>query len=252
VPKKPLDPKAKAKRQKVIAGVGGVVLLGLLAFQIPRTMKLLHQGQTSQQSTPTTTTAAPAPGTTVPLAPPSLGGGTSGSAPAAPAGTPSAEGLVDSDMPPQPAAGQLVSFGRFQSKDPFAPQVDASCSGASCAGSSGSSSTVPTTSPRVAPQPAPTPARPGTSGSSTGAAQLTAARISLNGVAETVAVGQAFPQSDPLFRLVSLTRTTAKIAIAGGSYEDGRPAVTLKKGKPVTLMNTADGARYQLLLISIS
>jgi hypothetical protein len=67
-----------------------------------------------------------------------------------------------------------------------------------------------------------------------------------------VAVGQAFPQSDPLFRLVSLTRRTAKIAIAGGSYEDGRPTVTLKKGKPVTLMNTADGARYQLLLISIS
>ena len=38
---KRLDPKAKAKRDKVIAGVGGVLLLGVLAFAIPMTMKQL-------------------------------------------------------------------------------------------------------------------------------------------------------------------------------------------------------------------
>ena len=41
--KKKFDPKAKAKRQKMIAAVGGVLLLGLLAFQVPRTMKMLKQ-----------------------------------------------------------------------------------------------------------------------------------------------------------------------------------------------------------------
>ena len=35
---KKLDLKAKAKRDKIIAAVGGVVLLGVLAFAIPMTM----------------------------------------------------------------------------------------------------------------------------------------------------------------------------------------------------------------------
>jgi hypothetical protein len=42
MPKK-VDLKAKEKKQKIIAGVGAVVLLGLLAFQAPRTMKMLNQ-----------------------------------------------------------------------------------------------------------------------------------------------------------------------------------------------------------------
>ena len=40
---KKVDPvKAKAKRQKIIAIVGAVILLGLLAFQVPRVMKQLR------------------------------------------------------------------------------------------------------------------------------------------------------------------------------------------------------------------
>jgi hypothetical protein len=53
-----------------------------------------------------------------------------------------------------------------------------------------------------------------------------------------------------VFILVSLTRTAAKIGIAGGSYETGAATVTLTQGKSVTLMNTADGTRYVLRLIS--
>ena len=33
------DPKAKSKKQKIILAVGGVILLGLLAFQLPKLMK---------------------------------------------------------------------------------------------------------------------------------------------------------------------------------------------------------------------
>ena len=44
---------------------------------------------------------------------------------------------------------------------------------------------------------------------------------------------------------------SVKIGIAGGSFESGGATVTLQKNKPLTLMNTADGTRYVLRLISI-
>jgi len=53
-----------------------------------------------------------------------------------------------------------------------------------------------------------------------------------------------------VFTLVSLTRSAAKIGIAGGSYENGAATVNLPKGKTVTLMNTADGTRYTLRFVS--
>ena len=72
----------------------------------------------------------------------------------------------------------------------------------------------------------------------------------MNGVPESVGVNADFPAAAPLFHLVALTATTAKIAIAGGSLASGAPTVTLRLGKPLTLMNTADGTRYKLLLVS--
>jgi hypothetical protein len=53
-----------------------------------------------------------------------------------------------------------------------------------------------------------------------------------------------------VFTLVSLTAGAAKIGIAGGAYENGAATMTLKKGKTVTLMNTANGTRYVLRLVS--
>jgi uncharacterized membrane protein YadS len=50
--KKKHDPQAKAKRQKIIVAVGGVILLGLLAFQLPRTLKLLHQSKRDRLGLP--------------------------------------------------------------------------------------------------------------------------------------------------------------------------------------------------------
>jgi hypothetical protein len=79
--------------------------------------------------------------------------------------------------------------------------------------------------------------------------------ISVNGTLAAVTVGSDFPEAStsdpnavPLFHLVSLTATTARISIAGGSYTSGASAVTLRVNKPVTLMNTADGSRYKLIL----
>ena len=95
---KRLDPKAKAKREKVIAGVGGLVLLGVLAFAIPMTMK-----QLKSQQAPTAAAAAPTTSTATPTVTASL-----------------ASSGVTSTVP----LGQLGSLSRFDSKDPFAQQVD--------------------------------------------------------------------------------------------------------------------------------
>jgi hypothetical protein len=78
-----------------------------------------------------------------------------------------------------------------------------------------------------------------------------AATISVNGAATTVTVGSLFPAGSPVFTLVSLTTSGARIGIAGGSYESGATTVVLKKGKTVTLVNTADGARYALRLVAV-
>ena len=68
---------------------------------------------------------------------------------------------------------------------------------------------------------------------------------------EPVSTGSDFPASaaTPLFELVSLTAKTAQVAIAGGSYSSGQATLTLQVNKPVTLVNTADGTRYTLLLM---
>jgi len=243
------DPKAKAKRQKIFAAVGGVLLLGVLAFQVPRTLKLLHQSNANASSEPTS--SVPSTGTTGPIAPPTLGGGNA--TPTAAAAV-SSDGVSDPGVLPAPQSGQLLAFSRFHTKDPFAQQLATGATGASGAtatgatgasGSTGSgsgsgSSTGSSGSAGGATPPSSTPAKP------------TTAKISTNGVSEDVQVGAQFPASNPTFVLVSLTKTTAKIGIAGGSLAGSKQTVTLKKNTPLTLMNTADGTRYVLRLISVS
>jgi hypothetical protein len=60
-----------------------------------------------------------------------------------------------------------------------------------------------------------------------------------------------FPAADPVFVLASLQKTSAKVGIAGGSLSTGTSTVKLLLGKRVTLMNTADGTRYVLVLVSV-
>src|SRR5438094_8311188 len=139
--KKKFDPKAKAKRQKIIAGVGGVILLGVLAFQVPRTMKMLNQSNASAaDTTPTATTGA---ATTGPIAPPSLGGG---NATASTASNVSSDGVNDPDVLPSPQSGQLLAFSRFRSKDPFSQQLDLNCASGDGQGCPSTGSASPTSS----------------------------------------------------------------------------------------------------------
>jgi hypothetical protein len=242
---KKIDPKAKAKRQKIYAAIGGVILFGLLAFQVPRTMKMLHPSTESSSSS--TAPAATTPSTPTPIAAPSLGGGNVTASATSSSG---GDGLTDPDAVPAPASGQLLSFGLFRTKDPFRQQLDDR-------GPTGPSGV--TNAKKSAPPKGPTgPTGPKPGGGSITPAPPpvrvvpTTAVISVNGSPETVQVGGDFPSSDPVFRLVALTAKVAKIGIAGGSLENGAPTVTLQKKKLVTLQNTADGTRYVLRLLSIS
>lgn len=239
------DPKAKERRQKIILAVGSVVLLALLALQGPKTLKRLN---------PPEAPAAPAT-TALPAAAKPTASGT------APTSSPAAgSALPDSDATPAALPGQLVSFELFRSKDPFVPQVAAESAGTAAGGSEPASG-------GPAPPPEAPAAKPASESAAAGFSQAgssatpagegserapSSARISTNGAVETVAVSKSFPAAEPVFRLVSLTRDSASIAIVGGSYDSGAATVTLKKGKPLTLMNSADRKRYRLRLLSTS
>lgn len=238
----------KARKQKKIAIVGGVVLLALLVFLGPRTLKSLHGG--SSASTPYVAvqpTAATASSATTP---------TSATPVAAAAAVAVTASLVDSDRPPAHTKSQLVSFDTFDSKDPFVQQVtDAPDVPA-----------VATTAPATAPSGAATTAAPATTGGATASAsstsstttstsgsqptRSTAAVVEVNGERQSIGVAQTFPTANPTFRLVSIGNGVAKIGLAGGTYASGAPTVSLRLGRTLTLVNTADGVRYELRLVS--
>jgi hypothetical protein len=239
--KKQIDPlKAKQKRQKIVLGVLGVLFLGLLAFQVPKLMKQLNPPTGPPIVNPgSRPTAAPGTGTPT-LAAPTLRGASEGPT----AGTTS--GSLVSAAGPQVQDGQLDSFSRFASKDPFAQQLsedDGSTGGSSAGGTTAPAGGSGTEDPAIPDIDGTDPA-PGS------------AIISVNGTLYSVPTETDFPQptaSDPavvpLFHLVSLTSHSAKISIVGGEYSNGSRTVTLKEGKPVTLMNAADGTRYKLILM---
>jgi len=246
-----LDPKARAKRQKKIAAVGGVVLVALLAYQVPKTLKMLNP-KPIQHATPAAPAPAPVPATPTPgvSTPAATAPGTA--QPAAATSPASADAIVvNADVSPTPLDGQLTSFTRFTSKDPFQQQGATSSSGSSkSSGSSRSSSKTPKKPPVNAGGGSAVPPSGSNSTPTAPAPAPQSAILSVNGVEEPVSVNADFPAAAPLFHLVALTATTAKIAIAGGSLASGAPTVTLHLGKPITLMNTADGTRYKLLLVS--
>jgi hypothetical protein len=239
--------KAKQKKQKMIAAVLGVLFLGVMGFEGPKTWKKLHP-PAAPAAVNWDERPAGATTTTPSLAAPSLSGNPT------PTTDTTSDGSLASSTPPPVADGQLSSFSRFASKDPFAQQLNendgSSSGGASTPASGGSAGSGDggTSSPSDS-------GNSGGSGGSASAPRPGTAVISLNGTLYTVAVGSDFPAASetdpsivPVFHLVSATAHSVKISIVGGSYASGSSTVTLQENKPVTLMNTADGTRYKLIL----
>ena len=238
----------KARKQKKIAIVGGVILVALLAFLGPRTLKSLHGGSSASapyvavQPTAGATSSATTPTSAAPVA--------------ATAAVAASTSLSDSDRPPAHTKSQLVSFDTFDSKDPFvqqvtdAPDVPAVSTTAPATTSSGAATTAApaTTGGATASTSSSSSTTASTSGSQP--SRSTAAVVEVNGERQSVGVAQTFPTANPTFRLVSLGNGVAKIGLAGGTYASGAPTVSLRLGRTLTLVNTADGVRYELRLVS--
>lgn len=232
---------AKERKKKILAVGGAVLLVVMLAIQVPRTMKMLDSGeaqppaeaQAADEESQTRTSPTPVP---------------------IPAST---SFTVERDLA---SSGQLTSFGRFSRKDPFSPQIraDAEKGGSSKQGKSNAAGSKKAKSAKAKSGKAKSgkarkapPNRAAQPGTPSEAARPTSAVLSINGVREDVNVGSAFPASAKVFRLVSLGENSARIGVAGGSLVGGADTVMLERGKTITLMNTADGARYALRLVSL-
>jgi hypothetical protein len=244
--------KAKEAKQKKIAIGGAVVLVALLAIQGPKTLKMMHGTAAAPVTSTGPVTTTPTTGA-LPSDPNSLAAPTLGGTAAAATTTTTSSDLV-SAAPVTADPGQLQTFEKFASKDPFAAQVKPGGSSSTPPASGGSSSSGGTgTSTNPTPTP---PAPPATPPAPTAPAPTTAV-VKLNGEVSSVSVGNDFPTAGAtfsrvgaIFHLLSMTSTTAKIAIVGGSYADGAPAITLRLNTPLTLQNTADGSKYTLVLLS--
>jgi hypothetical protein len=214
--------------KKHVDPLKGVLFVGVLAFQVPRVMKMMKTPPNPHANDSVTTTTATG---TPSLAAPTLRGAEQ------PATTdPTTGAPVAVSATPTVQDGQLASFSRFASKDPFNQQLSddkSSSPSSSSSGGTGSGSAGSSSPPQI-----PSGSKP----------QPGSAVISVNGTLYTVATASDFPQANPLFHLVSVTAHSAKISIAGGSYSSGAATVTLNENKPVTLVNTADGTRYTLIL----
>jgi hypothetical protein len=265
---KRVDPlKAKQAKQKKIAIGLSLMLVLVLAYQGPKTLKMLKGPQP---------VAAPAadPVTTPPPTPAT--GGVPAPVVAAPTDSPQPAVLADSDTPVGAGRGQLLSFEQFSSSDPFKQQVDMKAGAAvdpdddPSAGTEPVSPGVDPTIPGSAENPPlsvgggsgtsrSAPGNAGSSGSGSSGvvpgapAAATETTISVNGIVQTIVAGTPFPVEDPTFELLSLgpDGKSVQIGVAGGSLAGGGAAVKLVIGKPLTLQNTADGSRYKLVLLTV-
>jgi hypothetical protein len=225
---------AKDKRMKKIAIGGAVLLVAVLAFEVP---KVMHSGNSSASgSTPpaTTTTGASTTSTGTPV---SSASGAAGSAVTPTANTK----LPNSDALPQRTKSQLYAFSHFVGKDPFTQQISQAAgtvqtASATTSQASSGGSGVSTSQPKHVR----TLAASGT------------AKISVNGRVETVRVGASFPNANPLFRLVGISNGVARIGIANGSYSSGAHTISLSAGRSLTLVDQADSIRYRIRLITAS
>ena len=252
---KRVDPlAAKKAKQKKLVIILGVLLVGVVAFQGPKMLKMMK----GPQATPVA--AAPTPAV-------SPAGTPDPSAPAAPV---QEAVLADSDVAPDAENGELLSVESFSTKDPFAQQVEEAAPTAPAPSPEDSApptpaAETPSTSVDVPPgtfdplgsnpqDQDPNAAPPSSTPPVDPPATAAETTISINGSTESVTPEASFPAADPVFVLESLAADgkSAEISVAGGSYTNGKETITLKIGKRLTLQNTSDGSRYDLELLTVA
>jgi hypothetical protein len=206
---------ARERKQKIFVVVGGLLLVGLLAIQLPK----LLGGSSTPEAVSSTETTATAQSMATPVA------------------------LQEAATTAVATTAKLTSFTVFSRKDPFVQQVvtqngltaSESAGAAASTEKSGEAGTAPTTT------------------FSTGAKAAAVTIVTVNGARQMLEPGMKFPAGDPLFVLVAEKpgSKSVVVGIVGGAYADGDETTTLKVGKPLTLVNTTTGARYKISLVSV-
>lgn len=232
---------AKDRRAKKMAIGGAVLLVAILAFELPH-----YLGGSKSSPTAAATTTSTTPGSTTPGATATSSAAAPGTSAAAAVPVTASTKLPNSDVAPVRTKSQLYSFDTFAGKDPFVQQV--SDTQPTSSGSPTASTSTPNSS-------APPQTASSTSVQQTSARTLASngvAKIVVNGKSETVRVGKSFPSANPVFTLVSLAHGSVNIGIANGSYASGAQTVRLSSGRALTLVDTASGVRYTVRLLSAS
>jgi hypothetical protein len=204
--------KQSSGNRQVIVLVGLlVVLVIVLAFELPG---LLHKSSSGSSSV-TTTTAA-----------------TTAASSSATSATATAAAPVQSVVKVSAATRTERYIKRLPARDPFLPLA-------------GEKAAVAAAAPVVAaPAPAPTPAAPTPAPAPKVVA--TSAVIWTNGTRQIVGLKQLFRVGDTSFRLLSVGKSSVKVAVAVGGFKNGAKTITIAKNKPVTIQNTITGAQYNL------
>lgn len=226
----------KARKQKIIAIVGGVLLLGLVAIQGPKLWKQLNPPAPAQ------TTASVAPATV-----PAVSGAATPTLNTPPTGSTTTVVLAGVSIPsgtaaPRAQEGKLLSFSLFETKDPFVPQGSDRSSATASPATGATDGGTPSAS---------TSSQTGTSGTTVPPATLpkpTYAEIELNGKTQQLGLKEKFPKPTPTFVLVALTRSVAKIGVVGGAFQSGK-TLELQLGRQATLVDTKTGAHYALRFV---
>ncbi|MCB0879130.1 MAG: hypothetical protein KDC46_09150 [Thermoleophilia bacterium] len=73
------------------------------------------------------------------------------------------------------------------------------------------------------------------------------AKISIDGVVSDVAKGDAFPDDNPVFRLLSVTGSNIEIELIAGEFTaGGGSGVLIDKGEEVSLVNASEQLTYRI------
>ena len=216
----PAERAARERKQKIFVAVGGLLLVGLLAIQLPKLLGASSSSSSSSSTTPDASVSPATPGATSAVA---------------------GRSLV--------ARLGVTSFSRFGGKDPFVQQVKFSEGvSPSSSGTSGKSGGESKGSGKKS------SSKPSTQKFTLGS-QPTASMtvISVNGARQALSAGSRFPAADPVFVLVSedQKKKSVVVGIAGGAYTSGSRTTKLVVGKPLVLVNTTTGARYKLVLVAV-
>lgn len=209
------------RRAKLMLAVLGVVLLGVVGFEIPSFLG---------------------------------GSGTPSAAP--PATTGASAVLADASAPA--AAQQLANFSRFSAKNPFHALAGATTGETQTAPAKTAQPPKQATTTGRIPTPAPLvltlhPVTTTTSESSKPAGPLVAAAVlRLNGVRHVITVGQTFPDKHPIFKLLAVGSARMWVRLLGGSLTNGSQTLVVHTDRPVQLLNRTADLRYLLRFLRVT